>query len=201
MEPLSNMAEENENQGAADSPEAEAKEPQTADQAPAGRSTGLLWMLIGAGVLAVAVIAGFATGRLLGGPKRAKADAAQEQTAYPVEQQATEDSAGEYEYVEFEPITVNLDEPRLARYIRAKITLAIEKKDQWKQACALIEQKRPELKNGLNLFFAGCSLEDVRGEKKLNRLRRQIQDLMNDRLWPNAKPMIDHVLFIEFAVQ
>lgn len=106
----------------------------------------------------------------------------------------------EYTYIDFAPITVNLDEPRLARYVRATIIIATKNShaDQTKPA---IEKKMKELHNWLTVYLAGRKLEDVRGEKNLNRIRREIQDSFNEQLWPGKPPMIDHVLFKEFAVQ
>jgi flagellar basal body-associated protein FliL len=106
----------------------------------------------------------------------------------------------EYAYIEFAPITVNLDEPRLSRYVRATIILA-SRRAHGDAAKPAVEKKMKELHNWLTVYLAGRKLEDVRGEKNLNRIRREIQDAFNELLWPGKAPMIDHVLFKEFAVQ
>jgi flagellar basal body-associated protein FliL len=107
---------------------------------------------------------------------------------------------GDYAYFDFEPIVVNLDEARLARYIRAAITLAVTQADQ-KEAANVIERNMPEIRSWLMIKLAGCSLENVRGEKNLTRLCREVADALNARLWPNEKPLIHHVLLKEVAVQ
>lgn len=114
-----------------------------------------------------------------------------------------ESSNGQYEYYDFEPIVVNLDEPRLARYVRCSVTLALDNSNKKgaKAAVELLDERKPELKNWLTVFMAGCSLEDVRGAKNLNRLQREIQEAFNQQLWPDQKPMIHHILFKDFAVQ
>jgi flagellar basal body-associated protein FliL len=106
---------------------------------------------------------------------------------------------GEFTYYDFEPIVVNLDEPRLARYVRVTLTLAVlgENHDT---VTALIEKKKPELKNWVTTYFSSCTLDQVRGAANLNRLRREILDAFNQQLWPDQKPLISHVLFKEFAV-
>lgn len=109
-------------------------------------------------------------------------------------------SPGSSAYYDLEPIIVNLDEPRLARYIRASIVLSI-KPENHKKVSNLIEQRKPELKSFLTVYLAGCTLEDVRGPKNLNRIRREILNAFNDQLFPGTKPLIDEVLFKEFAVQ
>jgi flagellar basal body-associated protein FliL len=105
----------------------------------------------------------------------------------------------EYVYFDFEPIVVNLDEPRLARYVRVTITLVIRVENH-AAAKALLEKRKPELKNWLTTYFASCTLDGVRGSASLNRLRREILDAFTQQLWPNQKPLVEQVLFKEFAV-
>ena len=107
---------------------------------------------------------------------------------------------GEVVYLDFEPIIVNLDEPRLARYVRAAVVLSVRRADKGK-AKSVIEEKKPEIKNYLTVYMSGCSLEDVRGPKNLNRIRREIQDALNRHLFGDNKPLIEEVLFKEFAIQ
>ena len=106
----------------------------------------------------------------------------------------------EFGYYDFEPIIVNLDEPRLARYIRVTITLVI-KAENHDAAKAALDKRKPELKNWLTTYFASCTLDNVRGAPSMNRLRREILDAFTQQLWPNQKPLIEQVLFKEFAVQ
>jgi flagellar basal body-associated protein FliL len=106
----------------------------------------------------------------------------------------------EFGYYDFEPIIVNLDEPRLARYIRVTITLVI-KAENHEAAKVAIDRRKPELKNWLTTYFASCTLDNVRGSASLNRLRREILDAFTQQLWPDQKPLVEQVLFKEFAVQ
>jgi flagellar basal body-associated protein FliL len=106
----------------------------------------------------------------------------------------------EFGYYDFEPIVVNLDEPRLARYIRVTITLVI-KAENHSAAKAALDKRKPELKNWLTTYFASCTLDNVRGAPSMNRLRREILDAFTQQLWPNQKPLVEQVLFKEFAVQ
>jgi flagellar basal body-associated protein FliL len=106
----------------------------------------------------------------------------------------------EFGYYDFEPIIVNLDEPRLARYIRVTITLVI-KAENHDAAKATLDRRKPELKNWLTTYFASCTLDNVRGAPSMNRLRREILDAFTQQLWPNQKPLVEQVLFKEFAVQ
>ena len=118
--------------------------------------------------------------------------------------QAEDPNASQHDdYFYFEvkpPIVSTLDEPRLARYVRASIVLAILPRDKDK-ARELLEKKKPEIASWLGIRLAGCSLEKVRGEKNLNRLRREILDTLNQQFWPDQRPLIHEVLFAEFVVQ
>ena len=162
-------------------------------------------LLVRVGLMAVVAAAGslggYAVGALFHGA--APVDANQPAGAQPVIEApvAAGDLANEdFEYFDFERITVNLNEPRLARYIAATITIAYKRADS-SAASDMVTKKQKEMRNWLTVYLAGLTLDDVRGPKNLNRIRREIQDSFNEQLWPNKRPLIDHVLFKEFAVQ
>jgi flagellar basal body-associated protein FliL len=161
-----------------------------------GESSGMLKsVLVGVVVVLVAAAAGGVIGKLIGAsPETASAG----QAEVPPETEKKQD--GDLVYFDMEPITVNLNEPRLARYIRATLSLAINKKDNSK-ANEVIQQKMPELKNWLILYLADCSLDEVRGARNLSRILREIQDCFNEMLWPDGRPLITRVDYKEWAVQ
>lgn len=165
-------------------------------------SSWALGELFGLGIAFVvgvaAATAGYGLGRLFV-PEQAQGGPADQQAYQQIDQQLTEQTE-DYKYYEFTPITVNLKEPRLDRYIRATITLAV-KKDDWNDGGGKsIEEREPQLRNWLTVYFSEQTLDDVRGKKKLNRIRREIKDAINDQLGGFA-PLVDQVLFKEFAVQ
>lgn len=108
--------------------------------------------------------------------------------------------SGEFVYYEFPPIVVNPNTPRLERYVRASIVLAFKDKDQ-KAAKDKIEEKKPELISWVTVYLSGLSLEDLRGPKNLNKIRREIQEAFNEHLFGDGRPLINHVLFKDFAIQ
>ena len=103
-------------------------------------------------------------------------------------------------YYAFDPVLVNLAEERLTRYIRATVTLKIAQED-YDEVAKRIEEKKPVLVNWLVVNLSDRTLAEVTGAKNLNRLRRQILDAFNDELSGGGKPMVQEVLFQEFAVQ
>ena len=170
-----------------------------------GPNTGRLKTLLifAAGVLILAAGAGYGVALLMPashpGPAQAEAGATPAPAAEPPPAPTAEATKADFIYYDFEPIVVNLDEPRLARYVRATITLAIKPANH-ETAKAILDKHKPELKNWLTLYFANCTLDNVRGAASLNRVRREILDAFCQQLWPDQKPLIDHVLFKEFGV-
>ena len=142
--------------------------------------------------------AGFMVARLMGStPKQAEAAAPAE---HGEQSNAAPAEHGDFAYIDFEPITVNLNEPRLGRYVRASITLEVRKENE-KAVKKLIEGCQARLKNWLNVHVAGRTLDEVRGTKSLNQLAREIQDAFNEQLFPNQRPMIEGVFFKEIVIQ
>jgi flagellar basal body-associated protein FliL len=175
--------------------------------APAGKFK--MFLLLCAAVIVVAAGAGLGAAMLAGrgGPQQAQAaPPAPEAPSTPApppagepQPEAENGTQNEYVYFDFEPVVVNLDEPRLARYVRVTITLAVQPANA-QAVKLLLDKRKPELKNWLTVFFASCTLEEVRGAPNLNRLRREILDNFSQQLWPDQKSLINHVLFKEFAV-
>ncbi|HUT02217.1 MAG TPA: flagellar basal body-associated FliL family protein [Phycisphaerae bacterium] len=154
-------------------------------------------------VLAVGAVAGYALGGLLRGSPPADPNGGPSDPYPMAEEYPTSPGVAseEYEYIHFEPIIANLNLPRLERYIRATITFAIRKGETQAVAKKKIEDNTAELRNHLNGYLSGQTLEDVRGPKNLNRIRREILERCNELIWPKRRPLIDHVLFKEFTVQ
>jgi len=146
------------------------------------------------GVVVLSAVAGNLASRLRGSTPSEVQAHVQEEQAEPELDDAM------LAYHDLEPIVVNLNEPRLTRYVRATLTLATRKEDEI-AARAAIEKRMPELKNWLILYLADCSLDELRGARNLNRILREIQDSFNEKLWPDSRPLIVKVDFKEWAVQ
>ncbi len=159
----------------------------------------LLRLLVPVGIVVLSAGAGYLVTRLTSAQTSASPSqaAAGEESPAPAKGQ---DGKDEYTYYDLAPIIVNLNEPRLARYIRATLTLVI-RKDDYETAAETIEEKLPALRGWLILYLSDCSLAEVRGAANLNRILRDIQDSLNDRLWPNDRPLIVRVEYKEWAVQ
>ena len=159
----------------------------------------MMLLLSVVGVIALAAVAGTVMGSLGGGPQTASADTVDAHGATPAPVQET----GAYDYYEFDPIIQNLDEPRLARYVRVTVILELPADDKTalKEIREHLDARRAKLNNWMMIYLAGCSLDEVRGENNLKRLQVEIKEAFNDQLWPDQAPKIHDVLFKDFAVQ
>jgi flagellar basal body-associated protein FliL len=154
-----------------------------------GRKMPLMPIILAVVVVGVGGGAGMVVGRMAQGGGGAKGGAS--------ERVGSQEKAS---YFDLEPIIVNLDEPRLARYVRVSVTL-VASSENAKAVTEALEKKKPELKNWLTVYLAGRTLEQVRGANNLNQIRREVQDAFNRHLWPDHAGLIDHILLKEFAVQ
>lgn len=163
----------------------------------------LKWAILGV-IIAVCAGSGFLLGRLLAGSP------APETTMPPQETQEIQETESETSdsdegsqdmwYHDLEPVVANLNEPKVTRYVRATLTLAISRKTD-KKGPAYFDNKKPYIINWLTIYLASQSLEDIRGDKNLKRIQSEVKDLLNEKLFPDSKPPITRVLFREFAVQ
>ena len=106
----------------------------------------------------------------------------------------------DFEYFAFDALTVNLNVPRVNRYLNCKVLLAVSPDDQ-AEAFGLIEKKKVVLKNWLMAYLGDLKLEDVSGRKNITRIQREIRESLNDQLWPDQRQRIHHVLFDDFFVK
>jgi len=105
-------------------------------------------------------------------------------------------------YYELDPVVANLNVHGVTRYVRAAITLEISAEmDKQKYTAFLDEEKKPILTSWLTIYLASLTLEDIRGDRNLRRIQSQILDSFNEKLFPDARPQIKHILFKEFAIQ
>ncbi|MCY2926330.1 MAG: flagellar basal body-associated FliL family protein [Planctomycetota bacterium] len=102
--------------------------------------------------------------------------------------------------VKLPAIIANLNEPKMQRYVHAVIILGVAKENH-PHVNDLATKRKEEIKSWLVTYLSNLSMEEVRGANNLSRIRREILDLLNEQLFPNAKPQIARVLFEEFQVQ
>jgi len=104
-------------------------------------------------------------------------------------------------YYDLEPVTANLDEPGVTRYVRAALTFEINSEVDQEKGLAFLKEKKPLLTNWLTIYLASLSLDDIRGERNLKSIQSQVLDAFNEKLFPDSKPEIKRILFKEFTIQ
>ncbi len=183
------------------------KEDKEKTGSPSAGGPGLLsWLILGA-VVAAGATGGFALSQLLGGQDNAaipKSNGTPENNVKTFDEvlaQQAANGASPWIYDAMEPVLANLDEPGVTRYVRVSISLEISPELDPEKGTVFLEQRAMVLRDWLTTYFAGLSLEDVRGSRNLNRIKRDVQDQFNQLLFPDAKPFIRQILFREFAVQ
>lgn len=103
-------------------------------------------------------------------------------------------------FVEFDEVVVNLNEPRLNRYLRLKLWLMVGEsmKAQTEEA---LEKNKTNLVSWLLSFLADKKMDDIRGATGQNRLRNEIRNHFNAVLFPEGHQHIRGVFFQEFNIQ
>lgn len=160
-----------------------------ADAAPAKKPSLMIWALLGL----LAAGGGVAVPYLLPGSPAAGSTDAEPPTGPAL-------SVDDVVYVPVEEVIVNLDEGRLNRYLRLRISLQVAKPDEVTIA-GLLTQRKAVLKNWLLSHLSDQGMDDIRGAAGQNRLRREIQDQFNTILFPDGYDRIQDVLFEEFNIQ
>jgi flagellar protein FliL len=103
-------------------------------------------------------------------------------------------------YISFEPVTVNLNEGRLNRFLNVALTLQVRTSEE-EEVKHLLETHRPVLKTWLLSYLSELSTEDIRGAAGQNRIRREIQSQFNSVLFTDGFDHVYDVLFEQFNVQ
>ncbi|MHC4758840.1 MAG: flagellar basal body-associated FliL family protein [Planctomycetota bacterium] len=189
--------------------EIEQQEPKDEDEKS---SSGILFWIILVVAVAGSAGAGIGVGHIFAGSK-AKSQTEQQTIPAPEQSQQPEtdkllaDGTSEnpkswyYDPPESLIIVANLNEPGVNRYVRMSLIMEVDPAVDQAKGTAFLDEKKPVLVNYLTVYLSSLSIEDVRGDKNLKRIQTQIKDLLNEKLFPNAKPQIISILFKEFSIQ
>ncbi|MHC4212319.1 MAG: flagellar basal body-associated FliL family protein [Planctomycetota bacterium] len=162
----------------------------------------ILPMLIILIVAAIGAAGGFTTARVVAAKLNPKDpnNLKQAQSDKPKERVKADDENGVW-YYQHEPVVSCLDEDDVKRYIRATLTFAISSSLPEEEGKALFKEKTPLITNYLTIYLASLNLDSVRGGNNLRKIRSQICDDLNEKLFPDQKHIIKEILFKEWAIQ
>jgi flagellar basal body-associated protein FliL len=163
-----------------------AAPPTTAAPPKSGKKGLFLWVLLAL----VAVGAGASLPWIMGG-HRHDSHADKKKSETPKSKQTA---------VPFGDVVVNLAEDRLSRYLRVKIMVAVDEAEA-KEITELLNTQRAFLKSWLIGYLSDQSIQEITRKVGLNRVRREIRDQFNAKMFPDGEEKIIDVLFDEFMVQ
>jgi flagellar FliL protein len=109
-------------------------------------------------------------------------------------------SLTKHAYVPFGELIVNLNEERLTRYLKVKLLLVSDAREE-KALGDLVQKKKPLLRNWLIAHLSDKSLQEISGAAGMNKLRREIWHQFNAELYPDGSEKILDIFFEEFVVQ
>lgn len=106
----------------------------------------------------------------------------------------------ELDFIEFDEVTVNLDDPRMSRFFICKFQLQVTT-DEKEAIQAIVDKKTVILKNWLISHLKDKKPEDVKGRLGHNTLRREIHDKFNSMLFTDGIERIQDVLIEDSKIQ
>lgn len=175
---------------------------QTEEKSHGGGFTVFTWLILGAVVVAGST-GGFALSQLIGGqePIAAQSEDTPALADNDINAILAKENGQDTWIEELEPVLANLDEPGVTRYVRVTVTLEMSSELDEIKGKQFLENKKMLLRDWMTTYFAGLTLEDVRGTRNLGRIKREVVNHFNEILFPNNRPFVNRVLFKEFAVQ
>ncbi len=161
----------------------------------------LPWIIMGF-VVVISAGAGFGLGSIFAGSAEGDPNSAT-QVGTEDEDVADQNGADETVFYQFDPVTATINEPGLTRYVRITLNLEIPQEENYdpEKGPPYLAENRPLLTDWLQGYLSDQTLEDLRGERNINRMKADIRDAFNEILFPDSKPKIKKVLFKEFAIQ
>ena len=181
----------------------EQKESKTEEKESKSLVKKLLPWVIMIIVVGLCAGAGLGLGSILAGTGQEKEEdeiQTNQKNSEKVNSEDNKDSGGVW-YYELDSVVANLNEPSVARYVSASLTLQISANVDEKEYRTVIDEKKPILTDWLTVYLAGLSLEETRGDNNLKTIQAQILEAFNDILFADSKPKIKQILFRAFAVQ
>ena len=156
-------------------------------------------------VVVVFAGAGFTLGRLFGGSSADQTPGTSESGLSPdlenLKAKGSEEGSEKTWFYNMEPVIANLNVSDVTRYVKASLILELSNEMDEKKGTVFLDEKKPILTSWLTVYLASLGLDDIRGDANLKRIQSHVLDAFNERLFPDSKPHIKHILFKEFAVQ
>jgi flagellar basal body-associated protein FliL len=102
--------------------------------------------------------------------------------------------------IPFDSAVVNVADGRYTRYLRVKITLVVEAKEE-KAVKDVLDKEKPFLQTWVLGYLQDRTMEQLHGSAGMNRVRREVRDEFNRRLFPDGSEKIKDILLTEYNFQ
>jgi flagellar basal body-associated protein FliL len=100
-----------------------------------------------------------------------------------------------------EPVVANLNEPGATRYIRTALILSIDPHYNQASAQPILDAHKEHFRHFLSLYLANLQLSELRGERNLKKVLKEVTQGLSDVLPPMTPPLIQKVLYDSLAIQ
>jgi flagellar basal body-associated protein FliL len=100
----------------------------------------------------------------------------------------------------FDAVVVNVADGRYTRYLRVRITLVVDAKDE-KGVKETLEKEKQFLLTWVPGYLQDRTMEQLHGSAGMNRVRREVRDEFNRRLFGDGPEKIKDVLLPEYNFQ
>jgi flagellar basal body-associated protein FliL len=102
--------------------------------------------------------------------------------------------------IPIDPVVVNVADGGYTRYLRVRISLVVDAGDA-KAVKELVEKDEPFLQTWVPGYLQDRTMEQLRGIAGMNRVRRELRDQFNRRLFSDGPEKIKDVLLPEYNFQ
>jgi flagellar basal body-associated protein FliL len=102
--------------------------------------------------------------------------------------------------IPFDSVVVNVADGRYTRYLRVRIALVVDARDE-KLVKELVEKEKPFLQTWALGYLQDKTMEQLHGSAGMNRVRREVRDEFNRRLFTEGPEKIRDVLLPEYNFQ
>ena len=100
----------------------------------------------------------------------------------------------------FDSVVVNVADGRYTRYLRVKICLVVDARDE-EAVKAAMEKEKPFLQTWVLGYLQDRTMEQLHGSAGMNRVRREVRGEFNLRLFPDGSEKIKDILLPEYNFQ
>jgi flagellar basal body-associated protein FliL len=102
--------------------------------------------------------------------------------------------------IPFDSVVVNVADGRYTRYLRVRISMVVDARDE-KAIKELVEKEKPFLQTWVLGYLQDRTMEQLHGSVGMNRVRREVRDEFNRRLFSDGPEKIKDVLLPEYNFQ